>query len=650
MLKLFAIFWFGIITFIGASSFAQSYPLLGGRDEAGHELSFESRFKKISAVLEDLGFIDYPRLISQTLKNNSEISDVSAAALKKNQFMLASIPAANRLASYLYACLMTESGIPKLNLVEKMITQQLLPFPLISLEDLGEGTYQQLAHLPIDVALAKKRELAKVRAQQRFLTEKTNLLKAFLLVSPRNKREEVETRLWLEDQINTAISDSYKYFTRQQNRFLGRALVLAFVYYLRETGQEAIEKVLKTNLRAKNLFLENYISPNYISDSGIREHDRLQLESGNLAFEYYHGQESFFTSLVINPSSAQDYKISQKYQLQGDIFNIFGMLDGGPFYSVLDKLELKRPLSEKEKAIYEKFWDPKLAKGFSHSGIVEVKTEPRFNLSAVWIYDSYPERDKVGPIRVMSISGFAYGERMLKLGFVKYSPTLLLRAFKKQIAQRGYRPFVWEGFDSYMGRTSDGELIPSYDKDIKYSWPSRIGKEEIEMWMQTRDSEASDWYHRELIPAVMKRIRSYVAGPDAALFASGFSNGKNLLYCSQMILMAFLQGGNFDLQSEPDQVWQIIKLFSDDVKRALQLSLGQRIVSPNGLIWQHSILSRFVEYPLSRSNYEKQLSSSKPSVAEIYTEFLTPEARTFELIDYSPIPLDKDEVIFDVET
>lgn len=615
-------------------------------------------------LLIELGFQNYVEKIDSQLKNGQDQSQVSLLALKTNKNILVSLNAVRDLGAFLFSVIHSASlSSAEISAIEQLLIQQLRPFPMIHFEPMPLDQQRQIKNQDTAAGMKNKRAFANQRAQQRFTVEKNDLRQLFLLLARHVPNHEIYNRQlsqWFEDRISLAIRDAYVYQTRQQNRYLGYALALAYVASARLNQYNELESQLKSKLRDHSLYLENYIQAYAVHDVGNNDLRVYALKSGDVALEYYHGQESFLTSLVIEPSSLENKELASQYRLQTSLLNAYRFIDTHLFYSMLDKIETYKNLTRKDKNIYSDFWNHDYARGFSHSGLVKVNKNEATGLKMAWIWDSYPERSKVGPIRLMTVQGFAYPERMMRLGFLRYSPYKILESLKTQIKNRGYLKSVWESNESFVGESKDGTMVPNQDEDSRYLWPSTVAEATVREWMNINSSDADSWFENAFLPRVFQRLDDYLSGPNATLFADGFSNGKNLLYCSQMVVMAFLQGGNLDLQETPDQIWSLITYFSDEVKSALKLSIGQRLVSPNGLIWQKNIFQNLYQVNLTKSTTTRQMQQLNPTWAQQYSAEL--EVFIENLKKSQPNPWhdvkppdeqklnDDDDVVFDVET
>ncbi len=95
-----------------------------------------------------------------------------------------------------------------------------------------------------------------------------------------------------------------------------------------------------------------------------------------------------------------------------------------------------------------------------------------------------------------------------------------------------------------------------------------------------------------------------------------------MLYCSQLIVLAFLEAANFDLQDELDSIPSMAKLFSGSLKKIVNLSADQRLIAPNGLIWQSKIVEDLVTIHHDRQRVALHGGTGNKTLAESYTHAL----------------------------
>lgn len=612
-------------------------------------------FKESDLKMRQLGFEDYAAEATQSL-NDTSISSVSKLALKKNASYLNSLNASRELANLAFVLLqksITSSSFDKeIDIFTAVLEQQLAPFPLLTREPLSAEQEEKIQALNTTDAMKLKRSFYYDRASNRYLIEKRNLVKAFskafLIAHPEsvgdvNKIADLER--WLDQNISDAIIDAYSTEVRQQNRFLGRALSLSLVRFFRTQNLKIEEAKLKYTLSKSGIYLQNQINAQYVFKTEQGDLRGYNLKSGDIAFEYSHGQEAFFTSLLASPQESADDSNAKRNNLKNSLWDATKFLDTDTYYDVLDKRDSRKKLTAKELKIYENFWNRKYANGFSHSGFVEVRKDNELGLSVAWIWDIYPENDKVGPVRLMTPEGFAFPEEMLKIGFLSYDPYKILKSFKGQVKKRGYLTEIWKGYSSFVGKYADGSSGPSIDTDIPYTWKAHVDKATVLRWAQTPDAEADRWYFQEVIPRITKRLRSYAVGPHAALFADGLVTAKDMYYCSQLIAITYLEEINLDLQNSTDKVWTLISYLTPPGRMAKGLDLKSRLISPNGLIWQDDIFGNLFYTFLDRSRVKAQETQKSPTVAESYSKHLE---NTLNLHDY-PLTMSEDDELGLVE-
>ncbi len=278
-------------------------------------------------------------------------------------------------------------------------------------------------------------------------------------------------------------------------------------------------------------------------------------------------------------------------------------------------------LTDSEEKIIQDYYDPKVSPGFSHCGLVDVRQDPNTKISLAWIWDIYPVQG-TGGVRVMTPDGFAFPEKNLRIGFARYDSAKLLTSFKKQILERGFKAVVWESDGSKVIVNDDKITVASIDKSKRSQWLSNIDESTVLSWTKLPVEQASSWYQNLLLPRVFKQMRSYVTSEKALLFAADIVDGEAMAYCSQLIRLAFLQGGNFNLQTSPDQFRKLSKFIVTHSQTDLNLPPG--FVTPAGLAWQSDIIETVVQFNFDRSRVEYQKSS--PFVIENYTRYLERDA------------------------
>ncbi|MBC7457438.1 MAG: hypothetical protein H7235_04115, partial [Bdellovibrionaceae bacterium] len=362
-------------------------------------------FDQSDQFLIHLGFENFVEQIKFTQANSKSITAVSKLALERSADYLQTINGARDLANLTAVVLLATSknilGKAEILLIQSIIIQQLLPFPLLTSEPLNEIQIEQIKKGSVSDAIEIKKKILTSRAGERFFAEKLNLIKAYVaLLKPAPEHQE-QLKGWLDATISDAIIDPYTVQKRQQNRFLGRALIVTLVKYFREQHDLKAEQGFKALLRKHHLYIENYINAYYVTEIDNGELRGVDLRSGDTAFEYSHGQEAFFTSLIIQPQNRETQQASNRYHLNNSVLDAYKFLDDKKYYEILDKKDTYRKLTTAEETLYNDFWNKKYAHGFSHSGHVEVKKDQATEIAVAWIWDIYPEKDKIGPVRIM---------------------------------------------------------------------------------------------------------------------------------------------------------------------------------------------------------------------------------------------------------
>ncbi len=581
-------------------------------------------FKISDDFLKHMGFEDYVKESQTTLATDKALWPVAKWALQQNVDNFEALNAARKIGDFTYAVLNRTkdraSLLSKISVLTQVISQQLKNFPQLRFEPLDLG---EIKGKTVDELLEIKNKKLKVRADERFDKEKSNLVKAFLgLWAGLSDPEKQDIAEWLDDTLSDALWDAYTAETRQQNRYLGRAIILGLEKYLRENKLGDLENVLALDLRKESLFIENYVLGQFMTQDRDLKYVTYSFKSGDIAFEYSHGLEAFFTSLVVRPHVPENVKIAESYKLNNSYSDATKFLSTDEYYKVVDKKAVGLPLGFQEQRIYNTFWDSDYSNGFSHCGLVELRTDPETGISMAWIWDTFPDTNGAGGVRLLTPEGFSVPEKHLKIGFLRYDPKKILTQFKKQIASRGYLKDIWKGYSTRIAKYESGEWGPIYDETQDYTWPTKVDEATISSWLQTDEINADSWYQKTILPRVFDRVHSYVSSSDAVVFAAGLVNARSMLYCSQLIVLAHLEAANFDLQSEWDTIPSLVKLFGGSLKKIVNLAADQRIVSPNGLIWQSPIFGSLVTIYNNRSRVPLHAGQDGVTLAEHYTHRL----------------------------
>lgn len=632
--------------------------------EGGPAVYQRSTFRDGEKFLIDLGFERFTEKALQTLNSSKKIDPVSKAALKKTLSYYKQLESAREISALTYSLLEStdcfkNEECPERDLIIRVIAQQTKFFPLIALEPLSSEAQAKYKFLKGDAALAFRQEYYEDRGHERFMLEKTSIAKILKYVSLsqkafKNTSEEAEFEKFIDVHLYEVLSPNYMVNSRQQNRYLGRGLTAVYVKLAKDKNCTVCMRKLKSELALNDVKLEQIIHANYRLQN--EETDQLiQLKSGDLALEYSQGGEAYLISMGLKPASPEDEKIAKANKL---ISGYAGMLKNAmnPAYSIIKDRQKKNYLiSEDQQRLLEDYWNPKSSKGFSHVGIVQVKSDVATQISLAWIWDIFPQ-GAVGVVRPMTPDGFAYPERFIRIGFARYDAEKLRQKFLAQKTAQGYLPVVWKSSSSFMGSkethepvTDDEEdqaIIPLVDKTKNYEWPSLISKKDLNsMLVKASSMNGEEWYQTEALPRVFSQIREYIYGPNALIFAKGLINAKAMSYCSQFVTLSYLQSMNFDLQTHTDKYRSLPKVAGTVLPSMLGQSLDERIISPGGLVWQSDAFESLVQLNFSRNRVKSQqvLSAENKSLAAQYAELTV-----FPDLDKS-IQLSNSEMTFDKE-
>ncbi len=196
----------------------------------------------------------------------------------------------------------------------------------------------------------------------------------------------------------------------------------------------------------------------------------------------------------------------------------------------------------------------------------------------------------------------------MRIGFSRLSPKKLLNEYHEQRKNRGYLKEVWSGFSSFVGKYINREGSgPAIDSDERYNWPSKIDEQTFLSWASVNDKNAEDWYQNIILERVFKQIKSYVYSPEAKVFADGLLSAKDMLYCSQMIVMAFLEVTNIDIQPDHDVIPKFLIHINKKLKLFDTRGIENRVISPNGLIWQSKLLESFQYANLNVKEFQEKI-------------------------------------------
>ncbi len=594
--------------------------------------AIQPSYGEAQEFLVRIGYEDFVAKAQQTIQAKTAQSSVSAAMLKKVSEYYKYLNSSRDLAALSYAFLRQADYLPPSQkaethaLILTMALQQVQPFPLLALEPIFN---KEILNSKGSAAAKKRATYIEDRAMQRYLTEKSNILQVLSYLATQSHLysslpEQTAFEMWADENLSYALEPQYMIGTRQQNRHLGRALIAVYVKHAIETKNYEALQNLKTRLAELKIELSEILMAKYkLVRNGQTE--LLQLRSGDLALEYSLGGQAYMISMGVQPATAEDQKIAKKFDLISNYKNI-PIATSAVADRATQKLKENHFLTEDEERALQEARDPEISRGYSHSGLVEIKTDAMTGISLAWIWDIFPQNDSLGNVRLMSPEGFAYPERFLRIGFAQYNAEKMRNAYVQQIEARGYLEIVWESYESDMVANENGRLKPSVVQSKRHKWPARITKNEtMSLYEKAKQQSADEWYNRELLPRVFNQMRQYVYGPNALVFAKGLVNASSMAYCSQIINLAYLQSVNFDLQNHPDQYRPLPIFLGKTIPFLVPLDFKDRVIAPAGLVWQSHIIEDMHQMNFNRERelIQKVSDSPETTVAARYTNLLS---------------------------
>jgi len=634
-----------ILSFLPQISFGDTLPHFLTKKED------TSLFIKSDKLLIKMGFEDFSTNALNTLEEESNLSDVVKLALEKNSNEYLPLIHAREISNLTYV-LLNKFNIkdPKNELTRKIkilstfAIQQLANIPSIGFD----RDNVEHASSDIDQRYDFQKNLIFKNAQARFDIEKNNILKYYVhLLREAQLIVDDESVDWLDERLTKNISKNFTNQTKQQAHYLGRSLLFTLMKFMRENKLNHDEEMIKALFASKGLFLSNFITTTYTISDNKNALKSFPLKSGDFAYEYSHGDEAFFTSLVVRPSSDANKTLAEKYNLLSKYKDAPKFLKKEKYYSAIDKMNTGLTPTSDELKTFQNYWDENYGKGFSHSGIVEIKTDNESDLSIVWIWDIFPDTDSIGTVRLVNPESFALSEKHLRIGFSRLSPKKLLNEYNDQRKKRGYLSEIWNGFSSFVGKYVKREGSgPAIDSSERYSWPAKIDEKTFLSWENIPSEKADLWFNEIVLPRVFKQIRNYVDSSEAKVFADGLLSAKDMLYCSQMMVVAFLEVTNIDIQPDHDVIPKFLIHINQKLKFFDTRGIENRVISPNGLIWQSKVHESFDYANLNVKEFHDLIMDPKKLKQKIteHTQMLSSfeEVNKIQLDDFQLYILNKD--------
>jgi len=543
------------------------------------------------AFLERLGFSNYTQEINQTLKDPT-LTPIVRRTLISNRDRYTVVDISKNLSLQIYRSIFPRLNDPAVMQKTLNLTAHLLrPHALLS-----------DVHLPDSVTSAKPGDeftnardayLTKV-AQQRFDDEQVDLLSTVVDLIQKNSAGQplivgqdigdYQAVNQLKEQISLYVTVKYSYMEMQNTQYWGRAMAALMVRYARLYHHPEVEQNLAKLLLAQNDFLGNYVSSKLQIRDEKNQVDSVQLKSGDFANEYSQGTEAYYISIGVKPGPGNS-SLAKKENLVGSVLQVLSYPTPDQEDALVAKYHQQLPMTDKEKKKFAHVLKAQAAKGYSHVGIVQVSSDPQSGIEMAWIWDVYPN-STLGGIRFIGPEGFAFSERFQKVGYVQYDSHKFLSYYKKAYAQRGYQKNVWSSFEPAVDDTDEISQTTTPVEIQTFASP-----QDVAYMASFPDSQADAWYDQQLVPRVLKTMRRYLTSADAMAFATGFANVKGASYCSEAMVLAYLQGADIDPEPVPDQ-WSSFIVMSKklNVGVADYFDLNKRIISPSGFAWQAGLI------------------------------------------------------------
>lgn len=562
-----------IILFSLLSSFSQGAELY-----SNIALNKNAEFSDYRNFLIRLGFKDYCLEMQKSL-NTPDLTDVSKRVLEYNINHYQIINAAREVAAYTFSFSKTqffsEENQNKLMALSSFL---LLPTKNISTEAIEEYATAKKISTEDSFDFLQKNKIAQ---------EKRLIMATINAVTGEN---DSTTLTQLDSYLSRYLELKYTDDNLKQTNYLGRAMVASLVRFARLNHIDSIESALRLKLQRHKVFLNNYITETLTIIDNKKQAQTLTLHAGDFANEYSKGSEAYYISIGTTPTGFKNRLKASTNHLLGNAFKIAIYPTPDTEKVILDKVAQKKPLSAMEKIQYSLIQNKPTIPGYSHAGLVDLKEDAESGIKMSWIWDSYPN-DDLGGIRFIGAEGFVFPGEFQKIGFVHYSPKKFLSYYKAQVKSRGYLKDVWLSYGSKI----EDNLISIDDSQDKYAWPANITENEVLNFATTEDSQAEAWFKNEIAPRVTGMMEKYFTGTEAIAFADGFNNVRGAAYCSEAVVLAYLQGADIDPEVQKDKLSLIVH-----IGHALKLSeledidLTQRVVSPAGFAWQTDLVETHI--------------------------------------------------------
>jgi hypothetical protein len=568
--------------------------------------------------LEGLGFQNYTREIDKTLEG-SELEPSQRVTLLGLRKRYELVDLARELSLGIYNIIKPRLNDPAVEAKSVRLAAQLLrPHSLLSNEILPASITKERD--PKTYQALRQDYLFELGTTE-FREESAFILTAILdlmnsagrpVLSSSGQITKVGDVQRLERTLTRYLVAKYEMLEVQNTFYFGRALSALLVRHSRLKHQPNIEADLKDLVIAQEDRLENYLSSTQYIRDRTGKFATASLKSGDFANEYSMGADAFYIAIGVRPGSAANRHMAKEQNLVGSLHSALFFATPNEQEEIMGKYRTNQPLTKGEQRKFQQIKKLDNIKGYSHVGIVVVYRDAESGIEMPWILDIYPS-DGVGGMRFIGPEGFAFPERFQKVGYVRYSADKFMTHYHRSIQKYGYRSNIWQSASTVYD--DNGQVID--ERGPMVDVPTRVSREEVQYLNSFPPSSAQSWYDEQIIPRVLKTMRSYMTSDKVLSFAFGFSNTAGAAYCSQLLALAFLQAVNVDVQSTPDdwifpvKIAQLLKINFDDYE------LNQRIVSPSGFAWQADLVQQETHVLLNSKLRPKSMYDTNFSLLQV---------------------------------
>lgn len=544
-----------------------------------------------SQFLLRLGFKDQSAVIEETLKRN-DLTQSTRMVLENNQEVYEVLNLSRDMSLKIYDAIKDTLNNPLVRKRAARLTAHLLkPHALLTDEQ-----------LPAKIkSITKSEEFSKAReeyltqlAMQRFEAERSKLLETIVDLVMTSQKVSGQDTYTVDDVVNDFQDDvdsylrvKFEHLELQNTPYWGRAMVALLVRHDRLHNQHEITSDLQFVLSRQKDWLENYITPEQHLRNSKGKVQLVTLHSGDFANEYSHGTEAFYITIGVKPGDRENKKLAGKSDLMGRLWQVAMYPTPTEEEQIVAKLRSGQKLTSSEKRKFARMKKAVSTAGYSHVGIVDVKEDQQSGIKMPWIWDIYPN-SSLGGIRFIAPEGFAFQERFQKVGYVRYDSAKFMKYYKDTIAKRGYQENVWKSYESKVN--DSGEIASDLSRE---TWiKTLVSEDDVKRLASYPLDQSEAWYQNIIIPRVLNMMERYLTSEEAMGFASGFANAKGAAYCSQALVLAYLQAVDVDPQQIEDK-WSDFLLLTKkfNLDAASYFDLSRRIISPSGFAWQANLVA-----------------------------------------------------------